>query len=95
MITEVETNKYRHGALHTVEPKKRVKKKGKIEVGKKYICKPRKDCKWTHPFFGIVEQIYKNSALVIITATDEVDDYLTVEHKGKTVVPLKNMVELD
>lgn len=95
MITEIETNKYRKGALSVVDYRKRVMKKGRIEVGKKFICNPLNDHRWNQPFFGIVEFIYNKSATVIITATDQSDDALAASLKGRTVVPFKNMIELD
>lgn len=45
---------------------------------------------WKKNFTGIVEKVYENSVCVRISSTSLEDDYLVVERKGRTVVPIKN-----
>ncbi|MFC0278124.1 hypothetical protein ACFFH2_15730 [Enterococcus devriesei] len=88
------TEKYRSqiGAIKSVPiRKKKYRTKKNIEIGEVYECDTTREGSWAYPFFGIVEKIYNNSALVRIISTQELDDRLVEQLQSRTVVRLNNM----
>lgn len=58
-----------------------------VVPGMKVECRRR--APWTSEITGIVEKVYENSVCIRISATSLEDDFLVVEKKGRTIVPIK------
>ncbi|GCF92479.1 hypothetical protein NRIC_03700 [Enterococcus florum] len=93
MLTEPHISRY--GGLVAIPRKRTRRKKVKIEIGEVYECTPHSWETWKYPFRAVVERIYTNSAMVLITATHPSDEYLLQQLQNRTVVPLKGMVAAD
>lgn len=64
-------------------------KKSEIKIGDIVEAKSEEELK--HPFQGLVEKIYENSALLTITSYDEEDEGSVIDLNNKLVVNFKSL----
>lgn len=92
MLTE--PHQSRIGAIKQLPFRRSKNKSSKIKIGEVYDCIPTTWESWKYPFRGLVENVLTNSAVVLIISTHESDEGLMEVLKNRTVVPLKNLEEI-
>lgn len=93
MLTE--PHQSRIGAIKQLPMRGREKKSSRIKIGEVYDCKPTTWESWKYPFRGIVEKVLTNTAVVMIVSTHKSDEALMISLNHRTVVPLKNLEEIE